>query len=256
MNGLILAALANTMLAAPPAPADLADDAPYQAVLEEHLVAARVDYAALERDRADLDAYLTSVARVTKEAFESASEEAQVAYLINAYNAYTLASIIDHYPIKGGLFGGRNSIKGISGVWDERKHRTAIGEVTLDFVEHETLRKKYRMPTIHMGLVCASRSCPPLRAEPYRAAELAAQLEDQAKTYLASKHGLVVREETVYVSKIFKWFGEDFVAAGGWKSWVAARAPEAQRAAVKKALESGNYEWLEYDWTLNDRKSR
>lgn len=235
--------------------AGLVDDTKYASVLSTHVVDGRVDYAALKRDRADLDAYLKQVAGVSAVDFSRASADAQIAYLLNAYNAYTLQSIIDHYPIEGGWFGGRNSIKGIAGVWDRQKHGTALGNVTLDFIEHETLRKNYSVPAVHMALVCASVGCPPLRGEPFEAPRLHAQLEEQARAYLASPAGVRVKKNgAVKVSMIFKWFGSDFDAAGGWKKWVSDRLPAEKREAAQ-AIESGRYEWLEYDWSLNDRRT-
>lgn len=244
------AALGVVLLAASP---DLAEDAKYASVLSKFVVEGRVDYRALKADRSDLDAYLAKVASVPAEAFSRASADAQVAYLINAYNAYTLASIIDHYPIRGGWLGGANSIKGISGVWDRQTHRTALGEVTLDFIEHGTLRKNYSMPAVHMALVCASVGCPPLRGEPFVADRLPAQLEQQARAYLASPSGLRTgKGNGVRVSMIFKWFSGDFELAGGWKAWVSERVPREKRAAVESALAADTFEWLEYDWSLND----
>ena len=236
----------------------LVDDTRYAEVLAKHVSNASVDYTALKKDRAGLDAYLADVAKVTRGDFDAASKDAQVAYLLNAYNAYTLQSIIDHHPIKGGWFGGANSIRGISGVWDSTTHGTALGKVTLDFIEHDTLRKKYEMPAVHMALVCASKGCPPLRAEPYRADALAAQLEDQARVYLASPRGLVVEKGRVKVTRIFAFkkgtpFADDFDVVGGWKAFVVKHAPESSRATVMAALDADEFEWLPYDWTLNGR---
>lgn len=252
MGGLMVAALGLTLFAANPH-GNLVDETAYAQVLATHVVDARVDYAALKKDRSAIDGYLKAVGAVSRADYDAASKEAKVAYLTNAYNAYTLDSIVESYPIKGGFFGGANSIKGIPGVWNKRTHATALGKVTLDEIEHANLRKM-DVPGVHMALVCASKGCPPLRTEPYWADGLAAQLDEQAASYLGSKWGLVVGGGTVKLSAIFKWFGEDFAMAGGWKAWVVAHAPEAKRAAVKKALESDTFEWLSYDWSLNDRK--
>ena len=254
--GLFAAVVAGVLFAANPH-GNLVDETQYEKVLAAHLKDARVNYTALRKDRADLDGYLKQIAAVTKADFDKASKEAQVAYLTNAYNAYTLESIIDNYPIKGGLFGGANSIKGISGVWNKTKHKTAIGDVTLDFIEHETLRKKYDMPALHMALVCASKGCPPLRSEPYYADKLAEQLDDQARIYLASPYGLKVDGERVKVSAIFKWFAGDFEKTyGGWRIFVGKFAPPDQKEKVKAALKADTFEYIDYDWTLNDRKDQ
>ena len=254
LHGIAIVAAGLAILAGGEATADLADDARYEELLARHLREARVDYAALKEDPAALDAYLARVAAVPRASFDAAPAEAQVAYLVNAYNACTLRSVIEAYPIRGGWLGGANSIRGIPGVWTKRRHRIALGDLTLDQIEHEHLRARYAMPAVHMALVCASKGCPPLRAEPFRAKDLDAQLEDQARLYLASPHGLTAGGGRVAVSPIFKWFGEDFARAGGWQAWVTARAPESSRARVQDALASGAFRWISYDLSLNDTK--
>lgn len=250
-------ALCVWLLAANPH-GNLVDETRYAEVLTKHVADAKVDYAALKKDRASLDAYLGAVAAVTRADFDAASKDAQVAYLLNAYNVYTLKAIVDHYPIKGGWLGGANSIRGISGVWDTQTHATALGKVTLDFIEHDTLRKKYDMPAVHMALVCASKGCPPLRGEPYFADALASQLEDQARAYFASPRGLVVEKGVVKVTRLFSFkkgtpFAADFESVGGWKTFVVKHAPESSRETVRAALAKDAFEWLPYDWQLNDR---
>lgn len=240
---------------------DLVDDTAYREVLAAHVKDSKVDYVALQKDRAKLDAYLKAVSAVSKDDFEKASKEARASYLVNAYNAYTLESILDNYPIKksGGFFNTApaNSIKQIKGVWDTNKHKTAIGDVTLDQIEHEHLRKKYDLPLVHMALVCASKGCPPLRAEPFTADKLVTQMEDQAKIYLASPYGLVVDgKDTIKVSMIFKWFAKDFTKQfGDSLGFVEKYAPADKVDAVKAARKAGNIGYIEYDWSLNDQKS-
>src|SRR5687767_989523 len=96
---------------------DLVDNTPFAETLTAYVKDAKVDYVGLQKDRAKLDSYLKTVGEVSKDSFEKASKEARAAYLLNAYNAYTLQSIIDNYPIKksGGFFNTapENSIKQI-----------------------------------------------------------------------------------------------------------------------------------------------
>ena len=238
--------------------ANLVDDSAYADVLKTYVNAdARVDYPGLKANRTKLDEYLKGVAAVSKADFDKAPREAQIAYLVNAYNAYTLETIIDNYPKpvknEGGLFGGPgNSIKQIKGAWNGKKHKTAIGDVTLDNIEHDNLRKTYQEPLLHMALVCASKGCPPLRTEPYSADKLNDQLEDQARTYLGSKYGLVVKGQSVEVSAIFKWFGGDFTKKyGSAMGFVEKYAPDDKKPIVK--LANGKAGYLDYDWTLNEQ---
>jgi hypothetical protein len=145
------------------------DHSALDTVLADFVQDGRVDYAALKVGRGVLDRYLSRVAAVTDEEFASWPKGEQLAYLINAYNAYVLETVIDNYPIEGSSFFKKltspkrfafpsNSVRHIDGVFDGIKHRVAGSEMTLDDIEHGTLRSEYNDPRIHFALVCAGRS--------------------------------------------------------------------------------------------------
>lgn len=219
---------------------------------------AMINYEALQQNRQALDAYNASLASIPPEQLASWSDAEQIAYWVNAYNSLTLASIIDQTPIKA-------SIKDIKGVWRGRKHAVSGPTQTLDEIEHETLRKDFQEPRIHAALVCAAMSCPPLRQEPFTAEQLDAQLDDQVNQWLANPEtGLRIDRENnkVYLSMIFKWFGEDWVPGYGTDSGFTGG--DKQRAVLnfvsnyvspedKAYLEAGDYgvSYLNYDWALN-----
>ncbi len=121
---------------------------------------------------------------------------------------------MDHYPIRAPwlTLQPRNSIRQIDGVWTKLTWRAAGRTLTLDDIEHRILRPEFKEPRVHFAINCASVGCPPLAAEPYRAATLDAQLDAAARRYLASAQGLRIQGDTVLVSKILEWYGEDFVA--------------------------------------------
>ena len=149
------------------------DHARLDALLRAHVDSTGlVDYAGLSRESAALDAYLASLASAP---FEELGRDEKLALLINAYNAFTHRLILDHRPV--------SSIKDIpSGKrWDDRRWRLAGEMVSLDQIEHERIRAAFREPRIHFALVCAARSCPPLRAEAYVGDRLEAQLADQTR---------------------------------------------------------------------------
>ncbi len=220
---------------------------PFDAVLKRYVKNARVDYAALKAHPQDLDRYLNQVAAVTKAEFKKWSEAEQVAFLSNAYNAYTLRLIIDHYPLK--------SIKAIggflSGPWDQPIVHLFGETTTLNAVEHKILRKDYSEPRIHFALVCAAKGCPPLRSEAYLADRLNEQLDDQAKQFLATpnKNRVEAGERVVYLSPIFKWYGGDFEKKSG--SVLAALQPCWTGKAT--ATDGFKIRYTDYDWTLNDQ---
>ena len=269
--------LALFALAAAPSSAQGPDRSLLDTVLVRFVQDGRVDYAALKVGRATLDEYVAQVAAVTVEEFEGWQTADQIAYLINAYNAYALETIIDHYPIKGSGFFKKlthpkrfsfpdNSIRNIDGVFDGIPHQVAGRELTLDGIEHGMLRERYNEPRIHFALVCAAVSCPPLREEAYRGDRLDEQLDDQAHQFLNDPrlNRFEIERGQVRLSKIFDWFGDDFRQFA--RSDVGYRGDEKINGVLTFAspyligrvvefLDSGGYgvDFLSYDWTLNDQ---
>jgi hypothetical protein len=225
----------------------------------------RVDYAALKADRSRLDRAVGELASAAARDEPRWSREQRMAFWINAYNVFTLRAIVDHYPIRAGWLTlyPRNSIRQIDGVWTDLKWQAAGRTVTLDDIEHRILRPAFKDARIHFAVNCASISCPPLAAEPYRPQTLDAQLDDAARRFLASSEGLRLDGDTLRVSSIFKWFGDDFVER--YAPVVSGSRDAAERAilgAIVKygppgAAERGRtgrpaIRHLNYDWSLND----
>jgi Protein of unknown function, DUF547 len=220
-------------------------------VLKTYVRDARVNYAALKAHPGELDRYLGQVAAVSKPEFNGWTPNQQLAFLINAYNAYTLRLILDHYPLR--------SIKDIGhfwrGPWDQPVVHLFGRTLTLNTIEQGMLRKDYSEPRIHFAIVCASIGCPPLRREAYAANRLDQQLNDQAKRFMAnqSKNRVDVAGRTVYLSPIFKWYAEDFQKkAGSVLQFIKPYWPPAERAEVEK-LGQNNFEirYTDYNWSLN-----
>ena len=238
--------------------------AAYGKLLARVVHGARVDYQTLAEERAALDDIAGEFAAVEPAAEQAMAAHDRMAFWINAYNLFTLRVIVDHYPIRGSWFSlaPRNSIRQIDGVWTKLEWRAAGRTVTLDGIEHGILRPEFGDPRVHMAINCASKSCPPLRAEPYVGADLDHQLDDAARGYLASTEGAQVSNGRLYVSKIFEWYGTDFV-----KQYAAAQ-PEAEPAtdrairgfverygppdAAAAAKAGLKIRFLDYDWSLND----
>ena len=240
------------------APQPPLDPGPYNAVLRSVVDGqGLVDYAALQRDPAQLDRYIKALGALAPERFASWPEAEQIALLINAYNAFTLRAIIDNDPI-------RPSIRDIPGVWKFRRHQLMGRGLTLDAIEHEILRREYNEPRIHAALVCAALSCPPLRQEAFTGAALERQLEDQTTRWLASPVGLAIDRAagTVRISQIFKWFAEDWPRADPQAEPVPGHAQQSavlrfiaryRPAAERDLILGGDYRfaYLPYDWDLN-----
>ncbi len=249
------------------------DYAVYDALLGEYVdEQGLVDYRSLQAKRSGLDTFIRSMARLSRAEFETWPEQGRLAFWINAYNAITLERIIDHYPIKkGGLIAGLrypvNSIRQIPGVWKETAN-TVMGEsITLDSIEHDILRVKFKEPRIHASIVCAALSCPPLRNEAFVAERLDEQLDDQSRNFLATETRFRVdrAKKRVYLSPIFDWFGSDFVGVYNTDGKLTAHR-KAEDAALEyvsryigdedaQFILSNTYSvvFLDYDWTLNEK---
>ena len=216
-----------------------------------------VDYLTLQTNRQSLDAFNASLRLLDESTYDSWTEAEQIAFWINAYNSLTLKSIIDEMPLA-------ESIRDISGVWRFNQHPILQQEKTLNNIEHRTLRADFNEPRIHMALVCAAMSCPHLRTEPYRGSTLDAQLDEETHAFLRRSDAFRIDREdnTVYLSAIFKWFGEDWVPGYGTDEAFAGDKDERAvlnfisgyiSEADKAYLQTGDYQirYINYDWSLN-----
>lgn len=217
-----------------------------------------VNYLELQSNRQSLDKFNHSVASVPPAAFLSWSENEQIAFLINAYNSYTLAAIIEREPLK-------KSIRDLPQVWTKEQYRVVGQNKSLDDIEHGTLRKDYDEPRLHAALVCAAISCPPLLNEPYRGENLDTQLDERVNAWLSNpQSGLNIDRENkiVSISAIFNWYGKDWIPSYGTNEGFTGN--EKQKAVLNfisnylspedaQYLREGNYrvKYLDYDWSLN-----
>lgn len=212
-----------------------------------------VDYAGWKRSpeaRGMLERYLQQLSHADPS--RPAQRPAQLAFWINAYNALTVYGILREYPTTS----IRNHTARLFGynIWKDLLLYVGGQPYSLDTIEHQILRKMGE-PRIHFAIVCASRSCPPLRNEAYTAERLDEQLSDNARRFFASPVGFryVPAERTMYVTSILKWFGEDFGA--GQAEQLRRIAPFLPTEAARQAALRGdvNVAYLDYDWSLNDQ---
>ena len=222
-------------------------------VLLEGGKASQVRYAEFAQDRAALKTYLESLSKVSEADFNGWSKGRRMAFLINAYNAFTVEKILTRYP-------NLKSIRDFGTVfgnpWKD-KFFTLLGhESFLDQVEHEMLRKPgaYNEVRVHYAVNCASIGCPMLREEAYTAEKLDRQLEEQAARFLSDRSRNRYAAGKLEVSKIFDWFKEDFGAREQYFAGYAGLL--ADGAEGQKAVAEGRapLSFLDYDWSLNDVK--
>ena len=200
-----------------------------------------VDYQGLKTHRSTLDGYLDKTGAVSESEFDSWTRNQQLAFLINVYNGETLKLIIDHYPVKsikkiGGLFGQPWNLKSV----------TLFGKkTTLNTIEHEILRPKYKDPRIHFAIVCAAMGCPPLRNEAFTPENLNDQLDARGRFFLSQKNKNRLDDDILYLSPIFDWFKEDFTEKGSLQNFVTAFFPENIKGKKLRI------KFTSYDWRLN-----
>lgn len=223
------------------------DHSALDAVLEKHVSEGGwVDYQALKSDPAELDAYIASLGKAP---FDELGRDEKLALLINAYNAFTLRLILDHYPLP--------SIKDIPEKkrWEDARWRIGGHTWSLNQIEHEQIRSEFREPRIHFALVCAAVGCPPLRNEAYVGDRIDEQLEEQTR-YVHSHERWFRFDggEVVRLTPLYKWYGGDFKQVAGSALKFAARYSEGLKNALEASREP-RIEWLDYDWRLNSREN-
>ena len=242
-----------SVLLAPGAFAEPLDEALYARVLSRHTrevtdtARTRVGYRGLAHSE-DWSRLVAGLARADPAALDGRGE--RIAFWINAYNILTIDLVVRNYPV--------DSIRDIGSlfrpVWKRRAGTVGGRAYILDHIEHEILRPLAE-PRIHAAIVCASISCPALRREPWSAAKLEAQLDDALRRWLADREkGLRIdpTSRTIYLSRVFDWFAEDFESRGGVLAFLAPYMGERDRAWTRRNGDRARIGYLDYDWRLND----
>ncbi len=221
--------------------------------------ASQVDYKGFQGDRPALKAYLDGVSSVNQTEYDGWSKSQKLAFLINAYNAFTVELILTEYP-------NVKSIKDLGSLirspWKKKFFVLRGKERSLDDIEQGMIREpgSFDEARIHMAVNCASIGCPALREEAYVADKLDAQLEDGASRFLSdrSRNRYNPQSGKLEVSRIFDWYGKDFAArAGSVEAWLAKSAGKLADDPKQQQLirdMKAKIDFLDYDWTLNEKK--
>ncbi|BAP89023.1 putative uncharacterized protein [Burkholderiales bacterium GJ-E10] len=244
--------------------AEVFDPSIWDGLLKRHVVvlgggeASRVDYAGMAADRSKLQTFLRETSSISQAKFDTWSRNAQLAFLINVYNAWTVELILTKYP-------DLKSIKDLGGWLQTPWQKTFIpllGETrSLDDIEHGLIRGsgRYDDPRVHFAVNCASVGCPALRAEAYTPGRLDTQLDDQTRKFLSDRSRNRIDGDAIEVSPIFKWYREDFEK--GWHGWNSLSefleqygSSLGMTPAQENALRYGDMSigFMDYDWSLND----
>ena len=235
----------------------------WDALLKQHVVelkggqASQVDYQGFADDKAELDRYLADLSKVKSGEFDAWPKDEQLAFLINAYNAWTVDLILTKWP-------DLDSIKDLGSFFRSPWSQSFIpllGETrSLDDIEHNLIRgsDRYQDPRIHFAVNCASVGCPALRNEAYTGKHLEAQLDEQTRLFLQDRSRNRAEADKLLLSSIFKWYREDFEK--GWKGYTSLEQFLLDHAAdlsltpaeVQKLKDKDmSIRFLDYDWALN-----
>ncbi len=196
--------------------------------------------AVTTQDSDKLDGYLTKMASIDPRQY---SKDEQYAYWVNLYNALTVDLILEEYPVSsitklGSLFS--------FGPWDEEVITINGKHITLNDIEHRILRPIWQDPRTHYAVNCASLGCPNLQQQAFTAKNTEQLLEKAAIGFINSNKGAQIKGNTLVVSSIYDWFGEDFAVDGGVRAHLDKYRPQ-----LKSAPSKVDYE---YDWSLNEKR--
>lgn len=218
----------------------------WNVLLKKHVSAdGKVNYQGFIQDRDKLQVYLDQLSERAPDR-KTWSQEEQLAYWINAYNAFTVKLIIDHYPLKSIQdLQPRLNIPLINTVWNLEFFEIGGKKASLDEIEHKILRKEFNEPRIHFAINCASFSCPKLLNEAFTANKLEQQLQATAVNFINDPKRNNIAANTVEISQIFSWFKGDFTKNGSIIDYL-------NRYSKVKINPKAKVSHLTYDWSLNE----
>ena len=214
----------------------------YNGLLGKYVTSSGVKYAAWKNSAADLKAIQDVVDGVAQEKPTGMTRKEQLAFYLNAYNAWILHEALGRYPTK--------SVKDLLFTFFTGQRLKVAGEtVSFNYLEKDIIRARFGEPRIHFALNCASRSCPPLDQEAFQGGKLDAQLERLAIAFVNSKRGVAYYPDrtTAELSAIFDWYKDDFKGIGGPIVFINQRRHELLPNDTR-------IDYQKYDWSLNEVK--
>ncbi len=223
-------------------------DPAYNGLLKKYVNASGVNYAAWKANAADVATLERVVDSVAKAPASSAASQDQLAFHLNAYNAWILREKVREYPTNKKPF-----ILSIPGYFDKKERITVAGKkMSFNELESGLIRPRFKDARIHFAINCASVSCPPLFNEAFDGKRLGGQLDDLAKKFVVKDVGgvkLSADKKTVAISNIFKWYADDFAPAGGAIAFINKYRPAGQPIPA-----GAKVEYQSYLWNLNESK--
>ena len=214
----------------------------YNGLLGKYVTSSGVKYADWKNNAADMKAIQDVTDGIANEKISGLSKKNQLAFYINAYNAWILHEALGKYPTK--------SVKDLLFTFFTSPRIKVAGEqMSFNHLEKDIIRPKFGEPRVHVALNCASRSCPPLNQEAFQADKLDTQLEKLATAFVNSEKGVTYSKEnnSAALSAIFDWYKDDFKGEGGPIAFINKRrsSPLPNDAKIT---------YQKYDWNLNEAK--
>lgn len=205
----------------------------------------KVNYRGFIQEKDKLEKYLKLLSENPPDR-STWTKNQQLAYWINAYNAFTIKLIMDNYPVKSIQdLNPKLKIPLVNTVWHIKFFSIGGKETSLDEIEHQILRKEFDEPRIHFAINCASFSCPPLLNEAYTAEKLELQLDNAARVFINDVKRNKLGKESIQISWIFSWFKGDFTKKTTLIEFLNQYAKNPIDANAKIS-------YLKYDWSLNE----
>lgn len=218
-----------------------AQSSDFNSLLQENVdKQGNVDYKSLKNNEADLDLYLNYLSKTTPS--KEWSKNKEKAFWINVYNAYTIKIILTNYPLKS-ITNIKNDGKT---AWKTPFAKVGGKTYTLDHIEHEILRKKFNDARIHVGVNCASISCPKLGNIAFTENNIESELERLMKEFINDTTKNKISQKKITISKIFNWFPNDFTKEGSLIDYI-------NKYSEITVNEKAQIKYLTYDWSLNEK---
>lgn len=212
----------------------------------------RFDYVGLKAEEDKLNAYLRDIGSADLSVL--APQEIQ-ALFANAYNAYTIRTVLDHVSVDGSFT--IESIQDVPDVFTRQSHEVGGFTLSLDNIEHNVLRPMFKDPRFHFAVNCASITCPPLPTRAFTGDELGEQLDHVTRAALTNPDYVTVEDDALLVTKIMEWYGSDFVDPDNVGSeptlagFIAKYATEDVRDFIASKDAGPTVRFRAYDWSLN-----
>lgn len=234
---------------------------PLDQILDVNVRDGLVYYRALKSDRGRLDRYIASL-NVTPAVYQAWSKAQQMAFWVNAYNAFVLKTVIDHYPLRG-------TIRQLPGAFDKTTFRAAGRAVTLDQIE-KTILPEFKEPRLYLALGRGAAGSGRLRSEAYTGERLEKQLADLQAEFVTNRYLYRFDRLTneLSITPILSWREAEFVAAYDKADPIFASRSAIERAIVafitphllpmeKEQIRQNQFRVVfhEMDWRLNDLTS-